>query len=64
MQNYLIRVRDILRDSLGDHMVASTVFAKRIRTIMRSYENGMSARDCARYIGNDTEFADSDGYEK
>jgi hypothetical protein len=62
MEKYLVTVRDCLRDALGDHMVASTVFSKRIPSIFAAYDAGIPANDCARSLWR-TEFAGDEGYE-
>ncbi len=58
----LVQARDFLIEALGDHMVASTVFAKRFPLIYREIASGKNPRDVARSIW-DTEFAGYDGYE-
>lgn len=62
MEQYLLNVRNHLLDALGDHMVASTVFAKRLRTIVECYGQGMPSTQCAESLW-DTKFAGHDGYE-
>jgi len=58
----LVRTRDFLRKASGDHMVASTIFAKRFPTIYRDIAAGVNPEKVARSIW-DTKFAGSDGYE-
>lgn len=62
LTDFMIAVRDNLRDALGDHMVASTVFAKSIRTISVSWHTGMSIEETGRALWN-IDFAGSDDYE-
>lgn len=58
----LTQARDFLLDALGDHMVASTVFAKCFPLIYREIAAGGNPADVARSIW-DTDFAGDDGYE-
>lgn len=58
----LTMVRDYLIEALGDHMVASTVFAKRFPTIYKAVAAGENPVNVARGCWH-TEFAGSDGYE-
>lgn len=58
----LVQARDFLIEALGDHMVASTVFAKRFPVIYREIAAGKKPQDVARAIW-DTDFAGRDGYE-
>jgi len=58
----LTAVRDCLRERLGDHMVASTVFAKAFPFIWREIAGGAKPIDVARACDY-VDFAGSDDYE-
>ena len=58
----LAAVRDCLRERLGDHMVASTVFAKRFHSIYREIADGANPEAVARACDH-IEFAGCEGYE-
>ena len=60
---HLTAVRDRLRAIEGDHMVASTKFAKGLGLILSAYAAGRKADETAYWISRTTEFAGRDGYE-
>ncbi len=58
----LNQVRDYLIEAMGDHMVASTIFAKQFPVIYRAIAQGDDPVNVARAQWN-IEFAGSDGYK-
>ena len=63
IQEYLVKVRDALQRRYGDHMVASTIFAKRIVSITRAYDDDKTISEAIELLSG-TEFAGQAGYER
>ena len=59
----LVQVRDFLIEAMGDHMVASTIYAKRFPIIYRAIARGETPANVALEQWH-TEFAGREGYEK
>ncbi len=58
----LNQVRDCLREAMGDHMVASTIFAKQFPAIYRAIANGADPVNVARAQWH-IDFAGGDDYQ-